>query len=459
MKLPSRVLLLALSARCLGIAQTAPAPLTLSQAVQRSVEDYPAVRAAAERAAATSSAVQLAKTAYLPRADFLGQVDRATRNNVFGLVLPLSGLPSISGPVLGTNNLTSVWGSAVGLSVSWEPFDFGLRQANVDAAQSASARDRAGQDVARLEVGAAAAEAFLTLLAAQQKASAARAGVDRLETVSRVVAGLAAAGLRPGADAARARAEVALAQAQLIRAEEDVSLARVSLSQFLGVSPSDIAVTPGPLLEPPPAVPLPSGKPEDHPAAREQSAAVDGARSAERAVARAYFPRFNLQAATYARGTGARTDGTIGGAAAGLGPNIQNWALGMSVTFPAFDLPANRARRQIALHHELSEAAQYQRTLRDLAAQRGRAEAELAATRNLVDTTLTQLEAARAAEQQATARYKSGLGGITEVAEAERLLTQAEADEAVARLGVWRGLLGVAAASGDLKPFLDLSGR
>src|ERR1019366_1313757 len=54
--------------------------------------------------------------------------------------------------------------------------------------------------------------------------------------------------------------------------------------------------------------------------------------------------------------------------------------------------------------------------------------------------------AARAATQQATARYESGLGAITEVAEAQRLLTQAEIDDALARLAVWRGLLRVGAA-------------
>ena len=47
-----------------------------------------------------------------------------------------------------------------------------------------------------------------------------------------------------------------------------------------------------------------------------------------------------------------------------------------------------------------------------------------------------------------------GLGNIDEVAEAQRLLTQAEIDDALARLGVWRGLLGVATAAGDLQPFL-----
>ncbi len=68
--------------------------------------------------------------------------------------------------------------------------------------------------------------------------------------------------------------------------------------------------------------------------------------------------------------------------------------------------------------------------------------------------TPVQVSAARAATQQAAARYDSGLGNIDEVTEAQRLLTQAEIDDALAHLGVWRGLLGVAAAAGDIQPFV-----
>jgi outer membrane protein len=58
-------------------------------------------------------------------------------------------------------------------------------------------------------------------------------------------------------------------------------------------------------------------------------------------------------------------------------------------------------------------------------------------------------------EQQATARYKAGLGTIVEVAEAQRLLAQAETDSALANLNVWRALLAVAASKGNLNEFLD----
>jgi outer membrane protein TolC len=65
-----------------------------------------------------------------------------------------------------------------------------------------------------------------------------------------------------------------------------------------------------------------------------------------------------------------------------------------------------------------------------------------------------QITAARAALQQATARYQASLGTIDQVAEAQRLLAQAEIDDALAHLSVWRALLGLAAAAGDLQPFV-----
>jgi outer membrane protein TolC len=378
---------------------------------------------------------------------------------VFGLVLPQSVLPSMSGPVLGTNDLTSVWGSAVGVLVSWEPFDFGLRRAHMETAESAGKRAEAGVNVTRLEVATGAADACLTLLAAQQTVVAARAGVDRATVLAQVVEGLAKAGLRPGADAARTRAELARARTQVIQAEQSVAVARASLAQFLALPASQLDMQAGPLLELPPDAPNTAASTADHPLAREQTAAVQEAKAAEHALTRSYFPRFNLQASSYARGTGARTDGSTGGALSGFGPNIQNWALGLTVSFPAFDLPSIRARRQVELHRELAEAAQYDRVLQDLDGQREKARAQLEGARRVAENTPVQLQAAREAEAQSAARYKTGLGNIVEVADAQRLLTQAETEDALAKLSVWRGLLASAAAAGDLQPFLQLAGK
>jgi outer membrane protein TolC len=193
-----------------------------------------------------------------------------------------------------------------------------------------------------------------------------------------------------------------------------------------------------------------------HPEAAAQQAAIEEVKARQTALARSYYPRFHLQAAMYGRGTGVQPDGSTGGAASGLGPNVQNWGMGMTVTFPAFDIAALRARREIEAHRERAESARYDRVVQDLASQIEQAKARLAGARRVAENTPVQLEAARAAEQQASARYRAELGTIVEVAEAQRLLTQAEIDDALARLNVWRALLGVAVAQGDLGPYFQI---
>lgn len=435
------------------------ATLTLGQAVQQSVEKYPAVRGSLEQVSAAAAGINLARTAYLPRADFLGQLNRATHNNVFGLLLPQSVIPSISGPAQGTNALSNIWGSAVGTLVSWEPVDFGFRKANVGTAKATRDRAAAEVNVTKLQVATAAADAFLTIAAAQQTVVAARAGVERARVLNDVIGTLAKNELRPGADASRSRAEFALAQTQQIQAEQAVAVARAALAQLLGTKLESIVIEPGSLLQEAAAPQVPDAAAAQHPLAVAREAAVAEVKAREKALDHLYYPRLYLQGAAYARGTGIQPEGRTGGAGSGLGPNIQNWALGATITFPAFDWFSIRAKKEIEVHNERSAAANYDQTLQDLTGGIEKAKAVLEGARRVAQNTPIQLEAARTTEQQATARYKAGLGNITEVAEAQRLLTQAEIDDSLARLGVWRALLGVAAAEGDLTPFLTSAGK
>src|SRR5215475_6737520 len=161
--------------------------LTLPQAVEDAEKNYPSIRVSQEAINAAAAGIKLARTAYLPRVDALAQVNRATRNNIFGLLLPQSVIPPISGPVLGTNNAGSVWGSALGGLVTWEPFDFGLRRANVGVAEAARAQSEATLNRTRFDVAVSAADAYLTLAAAQETVRAAQAGVDRAQTVAQTI--------------------------------------------------------------------------------------------------------------------------------------------------------------------------------------------------------------------------------------------------------------------------------
>ncbi len=425
---------------------------TVDQAVATALEKYAGVRVSSEKVTEAAQAINLARTAYLPQADFLAQANRATRNNVFGMLLPQSTLPGISGPPLAENSMTNVWGTAVGFLVSWEPFDFGLRAAKVNAASAHQRSSEAALTRTKFEIAAGAADGFLTVLAAEQIVRAAAAAVARAKTLEEIVGAQVRAELRPGVDAMRTKAEVALAEGQQIQSEQAVAMAKASLSQFLMVS--EFTAAPGALLDTPPAAILAQADLRSHPVAKERSALVEESQAKQKMLDKAYYPKFNLQGSTYARGTGANPNFTTGGAFSGLGPNIVNWGAGLTVTFPAMALPGLRIQRGIDASQTRAEQQRLEQVVQDLAAKLARANAQLTGARRLVEKIPVQLEAARAAELQATARYKAGLGTIVEVAEAQRLLAQTEIDESLAKLGIWRAMLAVSTAQGDIEPFL-----
>lgn len=429
--------------------------LTLTEAVEVALANYPAVQAVLQRAAAARAAIKVAQTVYLPRTDLLWQENRATDNNVTGLVLPQSVIPSISGPVKETTSWSSVWGSAAGALFSWEPLDLGLRHADVELARAVSAQANAGVNITRLDVATAAADAFLSVLAAEQVVQAVKANVERLEVFATAVHSLVKNQLRAGADGARADAELAAARTQFIQAEQFSQLSRITLAEVLGLAGTQVTVDPGALLALPPETAVPESDLQSHPLAVAQAAAVDTVRAREHVLDRSYAPRLNLQAAFFGRGSGATSDGRLEGGTKGLQPDTANWASGLSVSFPAFDVFQIRARRQVEASKEAAEKATYEQTIQQLKAQAARARALVEGARGIAANTPIQLAAARDAERQAQARYKAALGTVTEVAEAQRLLAQAESDDAVARLGVWRAELSAARAQGDLTPFLQ----
>ena len=160
-----------------------------------------------------------------------------------------------------------------------------------------------------------------------------------------------------------------------------------------------------------------------------------------------------MQTAVSGRDVSKQIDGTSAGS--GLGLEVPNWAVGLSVTFPSLEIFRIRARRRVEAERLLGATAHYDRTVQAVQTQEARARAVTAAAYQIATNMPQQLQAARDGDAQARARYNAGLTNVLEVAEAQRLLADAEAENAVASLAVWRALLAEAALRGDLQPFLN----
>jgi len=194
-----------------------------------------------------------------------------------------------------------------------------------------------------------------------------------------------------------------------------------------------------------------------HPLAQARQATVDQARALEDVLARTDLPRVFVQSSVFARGSGADASGAFDGGAGGLGLDRANWAAGVQILFPnLFDFSSLRARKASAAASSRASSALYDEALLTITNEQQTAAALLQTTREVAANTPIQLAAAEQSERQARARYDAGLASVIEVADAQGLLAQAEVQDQLARVDVWRALLAEAIARGDLAPFLTI---
>jgi outer membrane protein len=433
-----------------------PRALSLAEALDYARTHYPSVRAALAQKVAADRDVDLARTAYLPQVNLLYQINRATLNNITGVLLPQSVIPSQSGPVLPSSS-ASAWNSGAGALVSWRPFDFGYRAAKVDAARAADAAAAQAAALSELDVLSATSDAYMNLAAAQSLATTAEANQTRLHTFARAVHALVDNTLRPGVDAQQADAADGLAETALIAARANVENQKAVLAALIDRRPEVVAIESASLQSlPPDAAAGTAPNVNNHPAAqvaqarvRQQSAEVD-------AAGIQYAPQFDVIGGAYSRGSGKTPAGTYAGGDVGMAPSISNWAVGVQVTLPLGSFPALHAQQAGQKARLEAEQAQYQQTIDDLNARLDQARTNLDSARAIAKVTPVALEAARQTEIQQRARFQSGLVTVVEVTTAEAALAQAESQDAIARLNVWRALAALNAAEGDMAPFRRL---
>ena len=95
------------------------------------------------------------------------------------------------------DNTRSAWSSAGGLLLAWQPFDFGLRNAQVNVARQGAAVATAGLHLTRLDVAVVTANAYFDLVTAEQLFVTAQANVKRLQVFDNTVHVLVDNQLRP----------------------------------------------------------------------------------------------------------------------------------------------------------------------------------------------------------------------------------------------------------------------
>lgn len=438
----------------LGQPATPPAN-DLHHAMLVAQDNYPAVAVALQRERAADRGVDIARTEYAPRVDVLYQANRSTVNNITGLVLPQSVMPSISGPPLSERGQTA-YNSAVGILFSWQPFDFGYRGSLVASARARATAAEQDVILTRIDVEAAVSTAYLNLAAAQRLDAVAQANVRRIETFRNAVDVLVENKLRAGVEGQVARAALAQAQAVQAQAARDVARHRATLEKLTGeVWPPEPLPVPNVLQEP---LPVGAGV-ESHPLAKRSQALVAAAQKDLAATNSSYAPTVSLIGSASARGGGRIDEDRYVSGTEGLKPDTGNWGVGVQLSFPLGSIFAVRAKGAQQSANLEAEKLRYRQTLADLEERQKQADATVLAARELARIAPQGLAAARLGMDQQQARFRSGLVSSVEVTAAAAQLAQAEAQEAIARIDLLRALAEQAIARGDMAPFHSAIGQ
>jgi outer membrane protein TolC len=428
----------------------------LRQAVNYALTHQPAIsaqRALQEQAAAS---VEHSRAGYVQQLDASQSTNWAqAAHNPVGLYLPVPGFPATEGPRTSGSFGPGAWNSATSVFMSEDVVALIRQMSLVDSDLARLSQQSAAADEQALLVAFGAAQAFMNQVSATETVKAARAGVIRSQAFEIAVKGLVDSGLRPGADLARADAELALARNQEITAERDQRMAWATLAQALGAPDiSSVQVEGSDLLSQPPKAELPIAPSPVDPLVREALAAINSTQHLEQAAKLEYLPRVSLVAGVFGRGSGFGFGGSSISPGSGTLPNNFNLAAGMVLTVPLEQILTAHADVDLQHANEKYARAQYRQTALQLRTQFESAVAIFESAERVAANTPIELAAAHATQKQTTAQYQPGLASALDVATANSLLTQAEVDDALARINVWQALALVWRAAGDLNPFL-----
>ena len=381
---------------------TAPAaPLTLAQVVDRALCNNPQTRAAWSSARAQAAQVGVARGAYLP--SLTGNLSASRNRN-----------ENSSGFTTNSNQ------ASAGLSASYVLFDFGARDAALQAALESLTASNYTLDATLQRVFLTAVQSYFNLFAA-------RAAIDASTTSERSAdEALKAATARNNAGTAtpadRLQAQTAYSQAVLnrIQAEGNARSAEGVLANTMGLDASK----PVPLVLPDTQVPdqrFDSDLDAMISAAKKQrpdlAAAEAQVRSAQANVdlARASGrPTVSLTANINASDTSLPTSNLTNGQ-----------AFGITLSIPLFQGFAPTYRTEAARAQADNQLAQRDTLALQVALDVWQAHAALVTNTQAVRTSADLVASATESERLASGRYRAGVGSILDVLTAQSALASA----------------------------------
>jgi outer membrane protein TolC len=438
-------------------------PLTLVEATKCAKKNYPAILKAQEEARAAQINITVRKLAeYMPESlvqtqDFLGSRNKITEN-FYGS----PAFPALAGPARSDISMKALLFSGVGTSLDWAPLDFGLHKARIQLSQRLYDVSTSQAMVSVFDVELAAAAAYLDTLQSSRMVKAAEENVRSFEEFAKIVDAQVKALLKPAVDLSLAEAQLVNARNQLYRARLSLQTAEFSLANALGMPDTDFTVIDKGLANIVVKSEIQRTKPvfEQVPILQLARAQLLTTVAHKRVLEREWDPVIHWLAGWNQRGGAVTPGGVVTGRDGyGLGPATPNYQVALVINWNFLDIFRLRCEKKVQDHHIAAQEKQYELVLNNLKTLDKQSRARLQTAILVAESMPVEVGAAESAQKQAMVRYRVGLSSVAQVAEANQTLALARMQEAIANIGIWKAMLDVASAHGNLEPFLAEADR
>ena len=415
----------------------------------------PRLRAYKDQAGAAGDNIDLARNTLVPNLTGGYQAGYATDNNITGMSYPGLLMP-ISGPVNAHSSNSLIPGTALAAYLQWTPITFGQRAAAVEKAAAEYKLSGSAYDNAYFQERYTGILTYISIVYLGRLLKTQEANINRTNTGLRQSLVLAKQGLRPGLDTVQFQSLLAQAIMEQLNTQKLYTAQVLELCRLTGLQdrPEDLGFTDTALAIHPPALPDTSGAYTQNPAYQYYQAQVALGAANLKEIERGWRPRLDLWANAYSRGSGIDASGATG-KSDGWQLSRTNMGAGVQLSLPI--LQFSRVNIQKRQYRNLLEADRDQLAQVDINLKRLVETAESNYRQNLLiaQEAPVQSRAARLSYQGLELSYRSGLVDFTRLTQGQYQLLNAEMTEADANLQVWRALLDIGVAKGNLNLFTD----
>jgi len=384
--------------------------LTLTGAIDLALKQHPAIREYKEKATAARDQIGISRAALLPQVGFSWSYYYGTS---FGRGPGLLSATTPSGVT--TAFTTPVNFFIYRFTVNQLLFDFGKTPGQV--AVSRAAYNQAEEDLSgtRQKVVLEARTSYYGYLAALRAQKVEEENVRQNRELLKQAQGFYQVGLRAKIDVTKAEANLFDAEANLLKAKNQVDVARVSLMTALGLKTwpfREVEDTFQVEHRLPGLSELKAQALKQRPEILKNKYQKEGNEAAIRVARAGFFPTLSSTASYGWQGT----DYPLG----------ESWWVGATVNFPLFEgLSTTHALRQAKANLRATEA-NYEVLAQDIMKEVEQSYLEVQSAWEVIRATAKAKEAAQENLRLAWGRYQAGVGNIIEVTDAQVQFAQAD---------------------------------